>query len=164
MFNWLTKLLNKPYTDAAAEIETIASEYDPCVGEPVVSFLKSLEADPRRYRGREVTLAQACTAPGFVYHSWMLSLSIRWYSLYDRRTGCTYYARESDRRLKEVYGLPFTLNHWECQALGRALGDHHSKAQSRLLNIASLRHTRERLAKEAAELDKRLEFALQFRD
>lgn len=44
MFSWLTKLLNKPYTDVVAEV---VPEYDPCVGEPVRAIVKSFKEKGR---------------------------------------------------------------------------------------------------------------------
>jgi len=169
MFNWLTKLLNKPYTDADAveEVVVVEKEYHSLVGEPVISFLNSLKSNPKRYRVRRVSLHHlAGTVPGFKRYEWMHEGNTDLFTLNDRKTGAVYYARVSgaDGKLQQVYGLPFNLNHYEHAAIKQEVVKLHAKGRQRLRSIENSRGERERLAKEAAELVKRLEFAGQFKD
>lgn len=164
MFNWLTKLLNKPYTDAIAAVQSPASEYGPCVGEPVVSFLNSLNENPSRYRVRSASLADIAKVEGFVFYKWMADGNTSFYSMLDRKTGITYYARTGEDKVREVYGLPFNLNHYEMQAIKTGIIHRVGDSRSRLWRRECSRRELERKAQLAAEMGARLEFAKQFKE
>lgn len=163
MFKWLTTLFSKPI-DVKAEEVADDNFYDSCVGEPVISFLESLKANPKRYRLREV--CQSVVEENddtFEEYEWHRGCTF--YSLLDRKTGKTYYARNSYRHeLGEVYDLPFSLNHWECLAITKAFQNLKEKVIIRRIRLHDLQTTRARLAREATQLAVRNEFAQQFRD
>lgn len=134
-------------------------KYDHMVGEPVVSFLDSLERNPKRYR-LEV-IGKECEYTGVVYH-WMGQDG--YYKLTDTKNGDTYQVYVHDSRLYTVHNLPFSLNHWELKAIHSAFKDRRMAARTRLERIVSSAQTRRRLESDAREKATRLHYANRFKE
>ncbi|WVS24631.1 hypothetical protein PSPHG_CDS_0150 [Pseudomonas phage Psxphi15] len=157
ILNWLfgeNKVVHTHLKDKKPE-----PKYDRMVGEPVVSFLDSLERNPKRYR-LEV-IGKECEYTGVVYH-WMGQDG--YYKLTDTKNGDTYQAYVHDSKLYTVHNLPFNLNHWELVAIHSAFKDRRMAARTRLERMISSAQTRRRLESDAREKAARLHYANRFKE
>lgn len=163
--NWLSDV-EHTFEVRHPKPETQEEQNARMVGEPVTSFIASLHREPKRYKLESVLNVADFTGqfPGYTCYNWMKNGAGRW-KLTDRKTGKVYgaYVHESDR-VYEVYGLPFSLNHWELKALHAAFMLFRFPARHRVAENYTKRCERAREAKWAQEKLDRAEYAKQFQE
>ena len=150
--------------DEVFDVPPLQEAGNPLIGEPVKSFVESLEREPRRYRIRQITMGEAsANAKDFQKYTWMSKSSgTEFYKLKDRKTFRVYYAHVENHRIYKVFDLPFELNGYEMHELSKALYNHAQKPRMRLWSIQSLEAQRAREEKAKREEGARIEFAAQF--
>lgn len=138
-------------------------KYDRMVGEPVVSFLETLEKNPKRYKLEKVLKLSSDEYPNYTCYDWMRGAGH--YKLTDLKTGNTWaaYVHGQDR-VHQVYGLPFDLNHWELKALWEGFNTFRLKSRERRELMVNAQHTRLREEKLAQERIERALYAKQFQE
>lgn len=141
----------------------LAEPYEPAhvsmVGEPVVSFIKSLHREAgRRYVISEIDPFEYI---GEKYY-WMKQPNF--YQLLDKKTGSIYQGYIHDNQLYSVVGLPFDLNGWEKAALFDAFLGFRCAARDRLDKMKYNRRVRERAIDRAEALVNRSAYAKRFQE
>ena len=121
------------------------------VGEPVISFVKCLKADPKRFKLTYHTQAYAKESGlwGEIYH-WMCkdSTYTGYVKLVDRREGDEYYGVVHKGGLYSVRGLKFNLNGWEGTYIMKAFRSFRKKAIDRKDAMVSRKMEQYRLQEE----------------
>lgn len=145
-----------PEKDSIMELAP-KTKYDSMVGEPVISFLESLEREPKRYKLESLS---ECEYTGDVYH-WMNESGL--HKLTDTKHGTEYPAYIHGKVLYSVSGLPFDLNHWELKAIYTAFVELRRPARIRRERIREAAYQRERDKQVKKELEDRLQYAQRFK-
>jgi hypothetical protein len=133
------------------------------VGEPVISFVKCLKSDPKRFKLTYHTQAYAKESGfwGEIYH-WMCkdSTYTGYVKLLDRKEGDEYYGVVHKGGLYSVRGLKFNLNGWEGTYIMKAFQSFRKKAIDRKNAMISSKMKQYRLQedhKEKLEREKLME-------
>lgn len=129
------------------------------VGEPVISFIESLNRE--RNRRYEFAHIDRIDYTGQVF-DWMGFSDF--YQMTDRKTGNVFQALLLENRLYSVHGLPFDLNGWELEAIFRAILSYRQDAIRRRARIRHNRSIRDYQAKQKQETIAREQYAKQFRE
>lgn len=136
------------------DIEDIVEQapVDVCVGEPILSFVRTVKKDPFRFKCRSVVDN---------------SLKERYphtgdrgavYAISDRKLGVTFKAYILQGRLYGVEGVSFSVNGWECRYLLEHLQPIFTARAMRLYDIRSVESHRQRERERLAELSIREEW------
>lgn len=98
---------------------------DPMVGEPVLSFVKCLQKNPKRFKLKIHSRLHVDSTDNWpVRYHWMNSDGFTgYYSLQDRKDGAIYYAIVHKGSIYSVSGLKFSLNGWEMRYIRDAFID-----------------------------------------
>ncbi|WKV20402.1 hypothetical protein 16Q_009c [Pseudomonas phage 16Q] len=157
IISWLFGENKVVHTHLKAKIPAVKStrKWDSLVGEPVISFITSLEETPKRYLVRNVTFEH------FGGHG---TGAFDTYKMKDTKTGDVYeaYFNTHTGQISLVLNLPFELNILELRALTEAFKNRRLPAILRRHSIHSAAKERERLAKIAGEASSRAEFSKRF--
>lgn len=131
-------------------------KWDSLVGEPVISFINSLEETPKRYLVRNVSFEHFGEYRTGAYET---------YQMKDTKTGDVYeaYFSKYSGQICLVLNLPFDLNCAELRALTEAFKNRRLPSILRLHRMVSSHEERNRLKKVALETSKRAEFAERFK-
>lgn len=125
---------------------------DRMVGEPVLSFVKCLKANPKRFKLKSHSRKHVDSTDLWpVRYHWMDDqMSIGYWSLEDRKDGSMYYAIQHKGRIYSIKGLNFSLNAWETKHICDAFFKFRLPARERL-NKMSERKWEEYRKKEAVK-------------
>lgn len=154
MFSWLFGENKIVHTHLKAEP---SHKYDSMVGEPVISFLESLEREPKRYK-LEPALSE-CEYTGKMY-PWMSKSGLC--KVTDTKVGTVWLAYLNEKDLYSVTGLPFSLNHWELKAINNAFHSRRMSARIRRDRMYESARVRFREGQRVKELADRAAYAKQF--
>ena len=108
------------------------------VGEPVLSFVKCLKSNPKRFKVSTYSEMYAENSGKWPpIYTWMRN---RWgytgyYKLVDRKQGDEYYAIIHKGKLYSCTGLNFCLNAWERRYIMKAFHGFRQKAEDRKLGM-----------------------------
>ncbi len=138
---------------------------DPMVGEPVISFVKCLNNNPKRFKLSFQSHAYATETGlwGEIYHWMSKENSYTGYAkLLDRQNGDEYYGIVHRGRLYSVKGLKFSLNGWELSHIMQAFMKFRVKSKERKERILLEQFTRQRRVKEDEDKLERLKLMEKF--
>lgn len=132
MFGWfkMSKGQKPPVRNPQQPKEAI----DPMVGEPVISFVKCLNNNPKRFKLSFHSYAYAVETGlwGEIYHWMSKDNSYTGFAkLRDRQKGDVYYGIVHKGELYSITGISFSLNHWEKRYIKKAFDGFRSKATER---------------------------------
>lgn len=133
---------------------------DSLVQEPILAFVRTVKANPSRFRCRASTIVDEY----LVKYPWTDTHYSRHFTVKDRKEGFEFQAIyvPSMDKLYDVLGTGFSLNHWELKYLHEELYPIFYRGMERLLARQIRREQRnkkaERDAKEAADNAKREEW------
>lgn len=147
------KFLDWLFGGASTHKPPVRSPADPelhMVGEPVISFVKCLKNDPKRFKLTYHTQDYAVESGlwGEIY-GWMSKDSsyTGYAKLLDRREGDEYYVIIHKGRIYRVEGIKFSLNGWELVYLMKSFMKFREKARQRkesiLMNVCKSRRLQE---------------------
>ena len=138
---------------------------DPMVGEPVISFVKCLNNNPKRFKlsFHSHVYATETGLWGEIYHWMSKENSYTGYAkLLDRQNGDEYYGIVHRGRLYSVKGLKFSLNGWELSYIMQAFMKFRVKSKERKERILLEQFTRQRRVKEDEDKLERLKLMEKF--
>lgn len=104
------------------------------VGEPVLSFVKCLQADPKRFKLKVHSRKYVDSTDNWpIRYHWMGDQTFTGYwSLEDRKDGSMYYAIQHKGEIYSINGLNFSLNGWETKYISEAFFNFRLPARQRL--------------------------------
>lgn len=107
---------------------------DRMVGEPVLSFVKCLNTNPKRFRLKSHSRSHVDSTNLWPErYKWMDDqMHTGYWSLEDRKDGSMYYAIQHNGKIYSIKGLNFSLNGWETAYLCKALFKFRLPARQRL--------------------------------
>lgn len=129
---------------------------DRMVGEPVLSFVKCLKKNPKRFKLKAHSRKHVDSI-GFwpIRYHWMDDQMFTGYwSLEDRKDGSMYYAIQHKGKIYSINGLNFSLNGWETAYLIKAFFNFRQPARERLNKISERKwevYRKKEAVKEAME-------------
>lgn len=97
-------------------------DIDRMVGEPVLSFVKCLKKNPKRFKLNLHSRQHVDSTDNWpIRYHWMSSDGFTgYYSLQDRIDGSMYYAILHKGSIYSINGINFSLNGWEMKYIGKA--------------------------------------------
>lgn len=138
---------------------------DPMVGEPVISFVRCLNNNPKRFKlsFHNYSYAKESGLWGEIYDWMSKDSSYTGYAkLLDRQNGDVYYGIVHRGRLYSVKGLKFSLNGWELSYIMQAFMKFRVKSKERKERILLEQFTRQRRVKEDEDKLERLKLMEKF--
>ena len=128
---WLKNLFGKKDLPKAVCVQP--SPDTTMVGEPVLSFVKCLQNNPKRFKLKVRPRAEAAEFGGLF--SWMTLDTTGFYSLTDKFDGSVYRGVFHKGTIYRVEGLKFSLNGWELNYLTKAFFNFRMPAKKRQQRI-----------------------------
>lgn len=125
------------------------------VEEPVISFVKCLKSDPKRFKVSTYSEMYAENSGKWPpIYTWMRN---RWghtgyYKLTDRKEGDEYYAIIYKGEIYSVSGLEFSLNAWERRYIMKSFYGFRQKAKDRKLEM--VRRKMDKMQEEQESIEK----------
>lgn len=106
---------------------------DPMVGEPVLSFVKCLKKNPKRFKLKVHSRQHVDSTDNWpIRYHWMASDGFTGFlSLQDRKDNSMYYAIVHKGSLYSVNGLNFSLNGWELKYIYKAFFTFRQESRKR---------------------------------
>jgi len=138
---------------------------DPMVGDPVISFVKCLNNNPKRFKLSFHKYAYAVETGfwGEIYDWMSKDNSYTGYAkLLDRQNGDEYYGIVHRGKLYSVKGLKFSLNGWELSYIMQAFMKFRLRSKERKERILLEQFTRQRRVKEDEDKLERLKLMEKF--
>lgn len=124
---------------------------DRMVGEPVLSFVKCLKKNPKRFKLKAHSRKHVDSTDFWpIRYHWMGAAHTWYWSLEDRKDGSMYYAITHNGKIYSIKGLNFSLNGWETTYILEAFLTFRMAARERLAKISE-RKWDERRKKEAVK-------------
>lgn len=150
--NWFKRLVTLVTEDTEAlKARLEADKPDNMVNAPVLGFVKTVKANPRRFRCRRVFPSKE----EIKQYTWMTRESTQFYKITDKLLGHHFVATYHQGRLYSVHGTNITLNGWETKYLHEQLSPVFIAAVNRKHQRAQRQADKVRQALQAAELDRR---------
>lgn len=138
---------------------------DPMVGEPVISFVKCLNNNPKRFKLSFHAYAYVKESGlwGEIYDWMSKDSSYTGYAkLLDKHNGDVYYGVIHQGRLYSVKGVNFSLNGWELLYIMQAFMNFRRKSKERKERMLLEQFTRQRRIKEDEDKRERLKLMEKF--
>ena len=164
----MLKLIKKLFTKTPKE--TVQDRIDATnkimVGEPVISFVRCLQATPKRFKLKVHTYSQVVESGEWPeIYPWMrdkLDIHTGYVSLTDKKDDSKYYAIIHKGRLYSVKGLNFPLNGWESEYICKSFHEYRLDAMKRKQRIDQSHWERVREADDIIEKQERLKLMEKF--
>lgn len=150
--SWFKRFIELVTEDSEALKARLEAEKIPHMVEaPVIGFVKTVKANPRRFRCRR-------EFPGreeVKQYTWMTRENTKFYKITDKLLGHSFVVTIYQGRIYSVYGANIDLNMWESRYLLEQLTPVFISAVNRKHRRAQTQADKVRKALQEAELDRR---------
>lgn len=135
------------------------------IEEPVISFVKCLQTNPKRFKLKFHNREANDTGKWGELYGWMDQIGehIGLASLTDKKDGSVYFGVVTKGSLYRVEGLNFSLNGWELKYLYEAFFEFRAASRKRKQNIENAKLRNWRKQKDIEEKTARMELMEKFK-